>query len=95
MFHKPIPILSAWGILGFYRGINEYDYNHEKRKKLNYLTPEPYLYSCKIANGFTGCLFYVIPPFLVLSIPTEIYRLEVNLRGMESEKLTDKYNRLI
>ena len=92
---KPVASLSARGILGFYRGLNEYDYKYEQHINNKYQTPRPYLYSAKIVNGFVGSIFYLIPCFLIISVPAEIYRLEVNLRGMESEKKTDRYNEVI
>jgi hypothetical protein len=88
------PFISACGILGFYRGLNDYDYRYEKNKNNKYAKPIPYLYSSKIAHGLFGFIFYINPLLWIIAFPTEIYRLEVNLRGMESEKKTDKYNEL-
>jgi hypothetical protein len=83
---------TSWGALGFYRGLNEYDYKFEKNKQNKYQDYKPYLYSNKFSNGIFGCLFYLNPAFLIISFPKEIYRLEVNVRGMEDEKNTDRYN---
>ena len=82
----------GWGSLGFYRGINEYDYKYEKNKKMG--RNKTYLYSGKITGGLFGCLFYLNPFLSIFTISKEIYRLEVNLRGMEYEKTTDRYNEL-
>ena len=97
MTRKIVSILvgaTSWGTLGFYRGLNEYDYKFEKNKENKYRDNTPYLYSKKFSIGLLGCLVYLNPAFLILTIPTEIYRLEVNVRGMEDEKKTDRYNEL-
>lgn len=85
-------VASAWGSLGFYRGMHEYDYDHEKNKNMG--RKKTYFYSAKIANGFLGCLFYLNPILAFPMFSKEIYRIEVALRGMECEKKTDKYNQL-
>ena len=82
----------GWGSLGFYRGLNEYDYKYEKNKKMG--RQRTYLYSGKFVNGLFGCFFYLNPLFVGITIPNEIYRLEVNLREMEYEKTTDRYNEI-
>ena len=82
----------GWGSLGFYRGLNEYDYKYEQNKKMG--RHKTYLYSGKFTCGLMGILFYLNPLLSVITIPKEIYRLEVNLRGMEYEKTTDRYNEL-
>jgi len=82
----------GWGSLGFYRGINEYDYKYEQNKKMG--RHKTYLYSGKFTCGLMGTLFYLNPFLVIFVIPKEIYRLEVNLRGMESEKNSDKYNEI-
>lgn len=83
----------GWGSLGFYRGMNEYDYKYEQKIKMG--RRELYLYSGKFTGGFIGCLLYLNPLLSIMTIPKEIYRLEVNLRGMEYEKTTDRYNEII
>ena len=78
--HEIIP-LSCWGLLGVYRGINEIVYNHNKyNEKYNEKsTNKPYLYSQAIVN--------CVKPILVFAIiPKEIYRFEVCIRGLDSEK---------
>ena len=93
-YSKTIIALSSWGILGFYRGLNAYDYKYEKYKNTIYKN-EPHLYSEKCFYGFLGVIYYISPPVCFFAIPKEIYRLEVNMRGMEKEKKTDRYNELI
>lgn len=81
--------ITSWGVLGFYRGLHEYNYNHAKNPK------KPYLYSEKTMNGIVGCLLYLNPFLLSLSVPNEIYRLEVNIRGFKTEKTTRRYNEIM
>ena len=82
----------GWGSLGFYRGLNEYDYKYEQNKKMG--RRELYLYSGKFTGGLFGCLFYLNPFLTIFMVSKEIYRLEVNLRGMDTEKQTAKYNEI-
>jgi hypothetical protein len=84
--------LSIWGTLGFYRGLNEYDHRHKKNKNNPYQKQTQYLYSEKIANGFLGFLFYVNPFLILFTLKKEIYRLEVNIRGLD--KTCDDYNEM-
>jgi len=94
-FHIPrtIAAISGWGLLGFYRGLNHYDYYHyEKLKSMG--RREPYFYSTKFSYGVIGCFFYLNPILVFVTVPKEIYRLEVNLRGMENEKKSDRYNEI-
>lgn len=86
-----IPIIS-WSILGFNRGLNNYDYTYNKYIKND--SKKVYLYSKRIAFGLLGSTIYINPFFILISVPREIYRLEVNLRGLEHEKKTDYYNEL-
>ena len=92
-------ITSSWTALGFYRGIIHHDYMYPKKKDTN---KEPYLYSKelsyqlnRIVGGGLYGIFIYINPFIILStLPRELYRLEVDIRGLEDEKKTDDYNRL-
>ena len=84
---------SCWSLLGFKRGLNLYDYNYNKFNSYSD-KKEPYMYSTKFANGLLGVFVYVNPILLVITIPKEIYRLEVNIRGLEDEKKTIYYNQL-
>lgn len=82
----------GWGSLGFYRGLNEYDYKYEQNKQMG--RHQTYLYSGKITGGLFGCLFYLNPFLAIFMVSKEMYRLEVNLRGMEPEKQSAKYNEI-
>lgn len=83
----------SWGLLGFKRGMDDYNYSYQDRKQNN--PKEKYLYSTKIYFGMFGTFIYLCPLTAFISIPKEIYRLEVNLRGLESEKNTKYYKNLI
>jgi hypothetical protein len=84
----------SWTSLGVYRGLNRYDYFYAKNKnKSSYKDCDaPYLYTMKIADGVLGGFLYIIPFLLPITVPKELYRLEVNLRGLEKEKNTDYYH---
>ena len=91
-------ITSSWTALGFYRGIIHYDYMYPKKKDTN---KEPYLYSKelsyqtnRIMGGLYGIFIYINPFIILYTLPKELYRLEVDIRGLENEKKTDDYNRL-
>ena len=88
-FQKSLPIIgyTGWCGLGFLRGINSYKYNHNKSKY--------YLYLNLFGNGFFGIFIYANPIFLPFTIYKEIYRLEVNLRNIETENKSNFYNDLL
>ena len=83
----------SWVLLGFKRGANDYDFSFNKYNKID--PTESYLYSRKITSGLLGIFFYVNPFLLFITFPKEIYRLEVDIRGLENDKKTDYYNRLL
>jgi hypothetical protein len=80
----------GWCLLGFYRGQNSYDYRYSK----DYYKYESYLYSQRIIHGFFGMAMYALPVFIFITIPKELFRLEVNIRNLEYEKNEDYYNKL-
>jgi hypothetical protein len=89
MSKKDILVLvtgTGWSVLGFKRGLQSYDYQVIRK--------EPYLYLHKGQYGFAGLFLYMNPFLLPLTLYKEMYRLEVNLRGLEQEKKTDYYNQL-
>jgi hypothetical protein len=86
----------SWISLGIYRGIGGYNYSYKKdcnAYKKDEKIPE-YLYSMCFFSGFIGAFVYMTPFSWPIIIPKEIYRLEVNVRGLDKEKETDKYNQL-
>ena len=87
IIRRVVGCLIPWGGLGFYRGSQSYNYkyecNLEKYKKEN-----PKMYLSVFYAGCRGTIMYVNPIGFFLSIPSELYRLEVNLRGL---KKTSRY----
>jgi hypothetical protein len=53
------------------------------------------MYSTKFGFGIVGLVVYLCPAFYVIVLPKEIYRLEVNIRGLEDEKETQYYNNIL
>jgi len=78
---------TSWSVLGFKRGLQSYDYNYTKS-----IHKEPYLYISKGQQGLLGIFLYMNPLLFPITLYKEMYRLEVNLRGLEEEKKTDYYN---
>lgn len=66
---------SLWGILGFKRGIDQYEYEY---KYLN--NKMTYIYTEKIIYWIIGFIIYINPVLLHVSISKEIYRIEINIR---------------
>ena len=91
----PISLVTGWSILGFRRGMQQYDYKYNKNNKDSYGRKETYLYSSKILNGLLGISIYINPLFLFMTTLKEIYRLEVNIRNLEKEKDTNYYYELL
>lgn len=88
----------GWSALGFYRGVKDYDYLDLMSNRVR----KAYLYSDiltngskRIGGGLYGVFTYMNPFLLCVTIPREIYRLEVNLRGLDFEKETDTYKRIL
>lgn len=96
--------------LGAYRGVKSYNYEYktdiiryefdfknygkywdEERIKNN--TPRYFYGGCAL-RGVLGTALYA-SPLGVFMVFKEIYRLEVNLRGLESEKNSETYNNLL
>ena len=87
---------TSWSLLGFYRGLNNYDYtNNEKNNSIILKKQIPYFYSTKLLYGLGGFCIYINPFLTLITVSKEIYRLEVNIRGMEDEKNTEYYNSII
>lgn len=86
-------IAPAWAGLGFYRGVKLYNYKYnyevieyEKKEDKKKDKKPTYFYAYCFGSGIFGGLIYVNPFFLPVTISKEIYRLEVNIRGMNEEK---------
>ena len=80
----------GWGLLGFYRGQRDYDYELSKPNNTTAL----YLYSCRMIYGIGGMIIYTIPLAWDLLIPIEIYRLEVYIRNLD-EQNKEIYNKFL
>lgn len=102
-YHKYLFVatLGGLGSLGFVRGTNNYNYCHDKElysyycfEDRKYKNP-PYLYSTRTMYGLFGAFCYIIPIFYCVILPKEVFRLEVNLRGLDSVKTEKYYNLLL
>lgn len=70
-----ITSFACWNILGFKRGIDNYDYFYDNK--------DNYLYSKKITTGLAGTLIYTV--FFPFVICRELCKLEVNIRGLKKD----------
>jgi hypothetical protein len=63
-------------------------YYKKEKEKYFFLEPEKpnYFYAECFGYGIFGGFIYINPFTLVLSISKELYRLEVNIRGINEEK---------
>jgi len=84
----------SWVILGFSRGIQSYNYSNRSKSTGDtqlYVTT----YVDKLLYGIGGSLVYVNPVMFPFMVYKEMYRMEVNIRGIESLKNTDYYKEVI
>ena len=91
-----VATICGWPFLGFTRGIQSYDY-HYTHDKLPYRPSgiNSYLYTDAFLWGVCSACAYVNPFTFVVVCNKEVYRLEVNLRGMEEEKKSQEYNKVL
>jgi hypothetical protein len=87
--------ICGWPILGFNRGINSYNYHYSNNKLYQYSENKKYLYTDAFMWGLGSTLVYLNPFMCFITLAKEIYRLEVNLRGIEDEKKTEYYNKVL
>jgi len=85
--------ICVWSALGFKRGMNSYDYNYSNNR-IHKSSTRP-LYIDKSVWGGVGTLIYLNPASFFFVLYKEVYRLEVNLRGLEDEKKTTYYNEIM
>ena len=74
--------LVGWGILGFTRGLSNYDF---------YTSPENYYYKNRILHGICGTIVYTNPILAILVLNKELFRLEVEIRSLTPEKDKPRY----
>jgi len=85
--------IIGWPVLGFKRGVDSYNYHYSNNRLYRHSEKKKYpLYIDKSVWGVGGMLWYLNPVGLVFGLYKEVYRLEVNLRGLEDEKKTAYYN---
>ena len=86
-FKKLLPcgLFGGLSLLGFTRGTYSYNYSCNKSKK-------QYFYFQKGCWGIFTAFAYLNPCTLIYLLYKELYRVEVNLRGLEYEKKSDYYN---
>jgi hypothetical protein len=92
----PNILYGSWGLLGFYRGTQYYNFWHEEDMKKYLKEPNIYkkpqdFYSNKVGIGALGMVAYIFPFFCVFPAIQELKRLEINLRGLEEEKKKPEY----
>ena len=87
--------IFAWTGLGFNRGINSYNYQYSHNKLYQHSENKKYLYTDAFMWGLGSILVYLNPVMAVIVMGKEIYRLEIKLRGLEDEKKTEYYNKVL
>jgi len=89
-------LYGSWGLLGFYRGTQYYNFSHEQDIQ-KYLKDPKYnkkpqdFYSNKVGAGALGTVAYIFPFFCIFPAIKEILRLEIYLRGLEDERKKPEY----
>ena len=86
-------VAPVWIGLGCYRGVKLYNYTYnyncieyEKEENKKKDKKPTYFYAECFGAGLFGGFLYVNPFLLPITISKEIYRLEVNIRGLNEEK---------
>lgn len=87
---------AAFSGLGGYRGAKSYNHTYEKRvknaiqKTPPHVPPQYYYIEC-VLYGTLGFVYYAVPIINIVMLVKELYRLEVNIRGLEKDKNSDDY----
>jgi len=84
-----LAVYSSMAALGAYRGIASYNYDFKKMGN-----NKKYLYTNAAFRGCVYGILYISPFINLFIISKELYRLEVNLRGMKDEIDTSEYHEL-
>ena len=87
-------LIGMWPLLGFKRGMDSYDYHHSKKHAYIREQHSP-LFIDKIGWGICSTIAYINPCTIPFILYKEVYRLEINIRGLEDEKKTDYYNEVL
>jgi len=87
---------AGWGCLGFYRGVQLYNFDYQKdmenyKKDSRYREKPEQFYISKFGMGLLITGLYIIPPTFMLVAIKELYRLEINLRGLNEKKENRDY----
>ena len=87
-------LICSWPLLGFKRGVDSYNYHYSNNRLYRHSEKmkSPPLYLDKLFWGVGGTFCYLNPITFLFVLYKEVYRIEVNLRGLEDEKKTDYYN---
>ena len=82
-------MITGWASLGFYRGTRDYQYSVCKYEYRH-------LYTSQFLYGIAGSICYLNPGLAIfIFLPKELYRVEINIRGLENEMYSDKYNEIM
>ncbi len=87
-------LMGIWPLLGFKRGMDSYNHHHSKND-LYIKQQGPPLFINKIGWGIFSACAYINPVIIPFVLYKEVYRLEINIRGLEEEKKKDYYNEVI
>jgi hypothetical protein len=77
-YNKQIFAWTSWTAVGFYRGVQEYNYKHQ--------TKNDYMYADCFAYGCFGGLVYYVPFAFPYTAYKELKRAEIYIRGLEKTK---------
>jgi hypothetical protein len=72
-------ILISWSVLGFYRGVERYDYIYDIKKEKKYVIS-------KLTIGIISGLFYIIPITFPIAVYNELTNLKNLLDDLEKNK---------
>ena len=78
----------SWTALGFKRGIDDYTYHTYRNTNENTYSirpPRKHMYSEQALYGIFGSIVYICPLFIPMMVCKEIYRAEINIRGLDKE----------
>jgi hypothetical protein len=90
-----LAVYSSFALLGVYRGIRSYNYDFEIYRQMHMQNNKTYLYTGAAIRGAMYGILYTCPILNLFIISKEIYRLEVNLRGMQEEMENREYYELL